>query len=218
MTSTLLSVLRPNIRDFFANAGLLSSLAASLAFAGETAVSLLAAGMPAECAEYASNVTQSEGSFSSVSPVVHGTTCYGAFQFCNSGTLQRYWKGSTSEFLSSPSSQVSAWLKYQHNEWASANKLGMTGMIGQQVCYNGTCAIITQSSILKACQFGCGQGGKLYNLMASGLDCNAQDTKDGAGTSVCSYLISGAGYNVSCITDSNDGVDCTPVAAANRVE
>lgn len=92
MTSVALSTLPspwlPNKRDVFANLGLAFGLAASLAFAGESAVSLLNAGMPAECAEYASNVSQSEGNFSSVSPVVNGTRCYGAFQFCDSGTLQ----------------------------------------------------------------------------------------------------------------------------------
>lgn len=212
-------VLHPKKDDFFANLGLTFALAASLAFAGETAVSMLAAGMPAECAEYAANVSSSEGNFGSVSPVVNGTTCYGAFQFCNSGTLQAYWNGTPSAFLSSPSSQVDAWLRLQKNEWNAAQKLGMTNLIGQQVCYNGTCAIITQSSILKACQFGCqGTSSKLYKLMTSGLNCNAAGTTDGAGTSVCQYLVSGTGYNVSCITDSNDGIDCTPVAAANRVE
>lgn len=211
MSISFLKILHPNFRDIYANIGLATGLLASFAFAGESAASLIGAGMSAECAEYASNVSSSEGNFGSVSPVVNGTQCYGAFQFCDSGTLQRYWSGSASGFLSTPSAQVSAWLKYQQNEWAAANRLGMSGMIGQQVCYDGVCATITQSSILKACQFGCGKGGKLYNLMQSGLDCNASGTKDGAGTSVCKYLISGAGYNVSCITDSNDGIDCLPV-------
>lgn len=208
---TFPEVVAPKKDDFFANLGLVLGLAASLAFAGESSVSLLNAGIPAECAEYAANVSASEGNFNSVSPVVNGTTCYGAFQFCDAGTLQTYWNGSPSEFLASPSSQVSAWLNYQQEEWHNANLFGMTSMIGQQVCYNGTCATISQSSILKACQFGCGKNGKLYNLMAGGLDCSASNTKDGAGTSVCAYLISGAGFNVSCITDSNDGIDCTPV-------
>lgn len=212
MRLTLNRFFYPSMRDLYANTGLTAALFASLAFAGESAVTLMAAGIPAECAEYASNVTQSEGNFKSVSPVVNGTTCYGAFQFCNSGTLQRHWKGSPSDFLGSPSSQVSAWLDYQQDEWAKAKENGMDAMIGQQVCYRGTCTTITQSSILKACQFGCGRGGKLYNLMKSGLDCNASNTKDGAGTSVCKYLVSGAGYNVSCITSTNDGIDCTSVA------
>ena len=210
--------LRPGSRDVCANTGLLLGLIASFAFAGESAVSLIAAGMPADCAEYASNVTQSEGSFGSVSPVVNGTRCYGAFQFCDSGTLQSYWSGSTTDFLANPSAQVAAWQKYENNQWAQASRLGLTSVVGQQVCYNGTCAIISQSSILKACQFGCGKGGKLYNLVQAGLNCNAAGTKDGAGTSVCSYLISGAGYNVSCITNSNDGVDCLPVESGTKNE
>lgn len=214
----ILRWLRPGRRDASANTGLVLGFIASFAFAGESAVSLLAAGMPADCAEYASNVTQSEGRFGSVSPAVNGTRCYGAFQFCDSGTLQSYWSGSTEDFLANPPVQVAAWEKYENNQWAQASRLGLTSAVGQQVCYNGTCAVISQSSILKACQFGCGKGGKLYNLVQSGLDCSAPGTKDGAGTSVCSYLISGAGYNVSCITNSNDGVDCLPVASGTKNE
>lgn len=214
-----LQIFSPKKDDLFANVGLALAFVASFAFAGESAVSMLNAGMPADCAEYASNVSSSEGNFGSISPVVNGVTCYGAFQFCNSGTLQSYWDGSANDFLSSPSSQVSAWLKLQKREWASAQRLGMSNLVGQQVCYNGTCATITQSSILKACQFGCqGKSSKLYKLMASGLDCNAPGTKDGAGTSVCKYLVSGAGFNVSCITNSNDGIDCEPVNAVARSE
>lgn len=212
----IVSRLRPGIRDIYANTGLALGLIASFAFAGQSAVSLIAAGMPADCAEYASNVTASEGNFTSTSPTVNGVRCYGAFQFCDSGTLQSYWPGTKDEFLANPSAQVEAWLKYENDQWAQANRLGLTGMVGQQVCYNGTCAIISQSSILKACQFGCGKGGKLYNLMQAGLDCNARGTKDGAGTSVCSYLISGAGYNVSCITNSNDGIDCLPAGGMKK--
>lgn len=210
-TSTL-SRLRPNRRDVGANIGLVLGFTATLAFAGESAVSLIMAGMPADCAEYASNVTASEGSFDSISPSVNGVRCYGAFQFCDSGTLQAYWSGTREGFLADPSAQVAAWRQYQQDEWSKAGRLGMTSLIGQQVCYKGTCAVISQSSILKACQFGCGKGGKLYNLMQSGLDCSAAGTRDGAGTSVCSYLISGAGYNVACVTNSNDGIDCLPAS------
>ncbi|MBZ5763373.1 MULTISPECIES: acyltransferase [Rhizobium] len=204
---------QPNRQDLLANLGLSLGFAASLAFAGESALSLLNAGMPAGCAEYASNVSHSEGNFNSVSPVVNGTRCYGAFQFCDSGTLQAYWDGSREDFLNNPSAQVAAWERYQRGQWNAAQKNGMTSLIGQQVCYQGTCATISQSSILKACQFGCGTGGKLYNLAKSGLDCSAAGTRDGAGTSVCAYLISGAGYNVGCITNSDDGVDCAPISA-----
>lgn len=212
-------LLLPRRQDIYANLGLSLGLIAMTAFAGESAVAMINAGMPAECAEYAANVSSSEGNFGSTSPVVNGTTCYGAFQFCDSGTLQAYWSGSASEFLASPSSQISAWIKLQKNEWASVQRLGMYGLVGQQVCYQGTCATITQSSILKACQFGCqGTRSKLYQLMQSGLDCNAPGTTDGAGTSVCKYLVSGAGYNVGCITNSNDGVDCSVADKAPGVE
>ncbi|PSH63335.1 acyltransferase [Phyllobacterium brassicacearum] len=200
--------------SFFANFGFFLTLTSSFAFAGESAVSLMNAGMASTCAEYAQNVSKSEGNFSSVSPVVNGVTCYGAFQFCSAkgrtdgGTFGRYYKGTPQQFLDDPSAQINAWLSYQRNEWSAAQQNGMTSALGKEVCYNGTCATITQSSVLKACQFGCGKGGKLDNLVRSGMNCNAPGTADGAGTSVCRYLVSGAGYDVSCITNSSDGTNC----------
>jgi hypothetical protein len=189
-------------------------LFASATLAGETAVSLMNAGMSAECADYAANVSASEGRFNQTSPVVNGVTCYGAFQFCSApgsrtgGTFSRYYKGTPEQFLNDPQAQVAAWMKYQKNEWALAQSRGLDSAIGQRVCYKGECATLTQSSILKACQFGCGKDGKLDNFVKAGFDCNAAGTKDGNGTSVCKYLISGSGFNVSCITNNNDGYDC----------
>ncbi|MCY1740693.1 acyltransferase [Ensifer sp. SL37] len=207
----------PNIKDSCANFGFAVSLVAGFAFAGETAIGLLNAGMPSECAEFASNVTQSEGSFNSISPVVNGIQCYGAFQFCD-GTIEDYWNGSKQDFLANPTAQVAAWRQYEQRQWSAAENNGLTSAIGQEVCYKGTCAIITQSSILKACQFGCGKGGKLDNLVKAGLDCSAPGTSDGAGTSVCRYLVSGAGYNVGCITNSNDGIDCLPAVGTTTTK
>lgn len=196
------------ISSLFANAGFVLAMTSTIALAGESAISLMRAGMPSACAEYAENVSKSEGNFSSVSPAVNGVTCYGAFQFCNSGTFQEFYNGTPQQFLNDPSAQVAAWIPYQQREWAKAQRNGMTTAIGKEVCYNGICAVVTQSSILKACQFGCGKGGKLDNLVKSGMDCSAPGTADGAGTSVCKYLVSGAGYDVSCITKSSDGVNC----------
>ena len=197
------------ISSNFANAGFALAMTSSIAFAGESALSLIGAGMPIACAEYAENVSKSEGNFSSVSPVVNGVTCYGAFQFCNSGTLQQYYSGTPQQFLNDPSAQTVAWVKYQQTQWRYAQRGGLTSAAGKEVCYNGTCATLTQSSILKACQFGCaGSTSKLAKLVAAGIDCNAPGTTDGAGTSVCKYLVSGSGYDVSCITNSSDGVNC----------
>jgi hypothetical protein len=189
-------------------------LFANVALAGETTVSLMNAGMSADCADYAANVSASEGNFGSTSPVVNGYTCYGAFQFCSAknsrtgGTFSQYYKGTPEQFLDDPQAQVAAWMDYQKDEWAKAQRNGLTSAVGQRVCYKGECATLTQSSILKACQFGCGSDGKLANFVKAGFDCNAAGTKDGAGTSVCKYLISGTGYNVACITNNNDGYDC----------
>ena len=156
--------------------------------------SLTAAGIPANCADFAAKVSSSEGNWNSVNP--YG--CLGAFQFCP-GTFQQYYSGSAQSFLASPQAQTAAWTKYEQNSWGQAQSNGLTSLVGQQVCSGGQCATIDQSAILMACQFGCGKGGKLANYAASG-NCNASNVKDGNGVSVCSYLIRGAGYDASCFT------------------
>ncbi len=59
-------------------AGVALCLSAALAFAGESAANLTAAGIPANCADFAAKVSSSEGNWNSVNP--YG--CLGAFQFC----------------------------------------------------------------------------------------------------------------------------------------
>ncbi|SEF01298.1 hypothetical protein SAMN05519104_7741 [Rhizobiales bacterium GAS188] len=188
-------------------------ISGAVAQAGESAASLIAAGMPASCADFAANVSGSEGNFTSTSPTVNGVTCYGAFQFCSApgssvgGTYSQYNPGMTpAQFLADPSAQVSAWQSYETHEWNRASANGLTTGIGQTLCYQGQCAVLTQSSILKACQFGCDSAsqGALAHLVSSGMNCDAPGTRDGAGTSVCKYLISGANQDVSCITNSSD--------------
>lgn len=182
------------------HAGVALSLMATLALAGESVASLVNAGIPANCGKFAAMVSAAEGNF--------GTTnqygCLGAFQFCP-GTFERYYSGSAQSFLNSPEAQVAAWTRYEQNAWSQAQKNGLTGLIGQQVCAGGRCATIDQSAILMACQFGCGLGGKLANYAAGG-DCNARNVKDGNGVSVCTYLVKGAGYDASCFTGQQSPV------------
>lgn len=182
------------IRQALVDAGLLLCFSAAAAFAGQSAASLTAAGIPSSCADFAAKVSSSEGNF--------GTTnqygCLGAFQFCP-GTFERYYSGSAQSFLNSPSAQTVAWTQYEQDSWSQAQKNGLTSLVGQQVCSGGQCTTIDQSAILMACQFGCGSKGKLANYMASG-DCNARNVKDGNGVSVCTYLVRGAGYDASCFT------------------
>ncbi|MGO4283210.1 acyltransferase [Bosea sp. TAB14] len=184
-------------------AGVALCLSSPLVFAGESAASLIAAGIPANCAPFAAKVSAAEGNF--------GTTnqygCLGAFQFCP-GTFERYYTGSAQSFLNDPQAQVAAWTRYQQNSWSQVRKNGMDSLIGQQVCSGGRCATIDQSAILMACQFGCGKGGKLANYAASG-DCNARNVKDGNGVSVCTYLVKGAGYDASCFT-GDPMTSCVP--------
>lgn len=186
------------------NSGFALSLSATCAFAGQSASSLTDAGMPANCAPFAAKVSSSEGNFGSTNQ--YG--CLGAFQFCP-GTFEEYYSGSAQSFLSNPSAQVTAWTNYEQNSWSQAQKNGLTSLVGQQVCSGGQCATIDQSSILMACQFGCGSTGKLANYAASG-NCNAANVKDGNGVSVCSYLIRGVGYDASCFTGQQTVCAQTP--------
>jgi len=153
---------------------------------------LIEAGMPSGLAEFASAVTSSEGDWTSVNQF----GCAGAFQFCPS-TRIRYHAGSLDSFLLSPSAQVSAYQRYMSDEWDLASRNGFTNLVGQQVCWGGSCRTITQSSIIKGCQFGCAYHGALGRYYRTG-DCD--QARDGNGVSVCTYLIHGAGYDVSGIT------------------
>ncbi|MGN6097933.1 MAG: acyltransferase [Bosea sp. (in: a-proteobacteria)] len=195
------------IRRVLFHGGLLLSLSATLALGGESAASLVAAGMPSSCGPFAAKVSASEGNFSSVNQA----GCLGAFQFCP-GTFERYYHGSAENFLRDPQAQVAAWSKYTRDSWSQAERNGLTSLIGQQVCHGGRCATIDQSAILFACQFGCGRGGKLANYAASG-DCSARNVKDGNLVSVCSYMIKGAGYDASCLADQQS-MSCIQTAAS----
>lgn len=184
------------------------------ALAGATAASIGNAGMPANCVPFATKVSASEGNWGTVNP--YG--CLGAFQFCP-GTFERYYSGSASSFLNNPSAQVEAWTRYQQQEWRNAQNAGSTSLIGQQVCYRGQCATVDESAILMACQFGCGNRGKLANFARNGGQCvqgnkpgklngGSSPTNDGNGVCVAQYLIKGAGYDASCFTGKSPS--CTP--------
>lgn len=177
---------------------LTAALVTSVAQAGVSRDELIAAGMNPALADFANNVSASEGNWSTIST----KNCVGAFQFCP-GTLERYTNLSRAEFAANPQAQVTAWKKYLADEWGKAQSNNLTSLIGQEVCYNGKCATVTASSILKACQFGCGKGGKL-DYLAKGGDCNDRKAKDGFMTSVCSYLISGTGIDVADITNMTE--------------
>lgn len=209
--TTLTPTLAPHHAATAAAGALAKRLPLALAFvlllvvavlAGQSAQSLINAGMDPNLATFGAAVSKSEGNFGSVNP--YG--CVGAFQFCP-GTFQNYSNGmSTSQFLASPQAQVQAWTKYEQDQNAIAQKNGLFSEVGQQVCAGGQCATVTDSSILYACQFGCGKGGKLYNL-THGSTCDSANVKDGNGVSVCTYLIKGAGYDVSSVTGHQSSTD-----------
>ncbi len=171
---------------------LLLAMSPSAAMAQVSTAELINAGMPPGLADFASAVSSSEGNWNGVNQ--HG--CAGAFQFCPS-TRIRYHPSSLDSFLANPTAQVSAYRRYMADEWRLATRNGFDSLIGSEVCWSGQCRTITQSSILKACQFGCAYGGDLGIYHRTG-DCDA--ARDGNGVSVCTYLIRGAGYDVSGIT------------------
>lgn len=168
-------------------------------YAGVSVNDLIRAGMPPGFAGFGALVSKHEGNWGSVNQF----GCLGAFQFCP-GTFERFYKGGRDQFLANPSHQVTAWMDYQRTEWAKAQKNGLHNLVGQQVCYKGRCGTITESSVLMACQFGCGANGKLGNLSKNGLNCDARNVKDGNNKSVCDYLIDGAGQDVSAVTGNSD--------------
>ena len=159
-----------------------------------TTSDLISAGMPAGLAEFASAVSSSEGTWTSLNQ--YG--CAGAFQFCPA-TRTRYYSGSVESFLASPSAQVSAYRRYLADEWRLAERNNFTDLIGTNLCWEGVCRTIDASAILKACQFGCAYGGKLGNFHRT-RDCDDRRSRDGNLVSVCTYLLRGAGYDVSDIT------------------
>lgn len=173
---------------------LVMGLTGQQARANVSQADMIAAGMPASLAPFAAAVSASEGNWTSLNRF----GCAGAFQFCPD-TRRQYYSGSVDSFLASPSAQVSAWRRYLADEWRKATANGFDDLIGQQVCYQGRCATLTASSILYACQFGCGARGKLgwYSQLR---DCDDRRTQDGNLVSVCRYLIRGTGYDVSAIT------------------
>ena len=178
--------------------------------AGVTQAELVAAGMPASLAPFAAKVSASEGNWGSVNQY----SCAGAFQFCPA-TRQRYYPGSLDDFLASPAVQVSAYRRYMADEWGLASRNGFDGLIGREVCWEGGCATISASSILMGCQFGCASRGALGRYYQTG-DCDR--ARDGNGVSVCSYLIRGAGLDVSAITGTVDPGPVPPAGGGHCFE
>ncbi|MDO5631622.1 MAG: peptidoglycan DD-metalloendopeptidase family protein [Paracoccus sp. (in: a-proteobacteria)] len=176
-----------------------SSFFPAEALANVSAADLIRHGMPPDLADFAARVSASEGTWTSVNQ--YG--CAGAFQFCPP-TLAEYYSGTRDQFLADPRAQVDAYRRYMDRQWSLATRHGYDSLIGQQVCYGGTCTIITASSILKACQFGCSLNGALWNYYQTG-DCD--QGRDGNGVSVCRYMIDGVGLNVAAVTGAEeDGV------------
>lgn len=176
----------------FGIAILTAATISTTALAGVSTSDLVSAGMPAELSDFAAAVSASEGNWDSVNE--YG--CAGAFQFCPDTRLQ-YDARSLADFLESREAQVSAYRRYMADQWRIATRNGYDELIGRQICYDGRCATITASSIIKACQFGCGSLGALGEFYRS-RDCS--QALDGNGVSVCSYLIRGSAYNVAAIT------------------
>lgn len=172
-----------------------------------TSQQLIDAGMPANCVDFAKAVSSTEGNWNTTKPPTGPNDtkyCYGAFQFCSGrksavgGTFGQYNPGWTpQDFLNSPKQQVTAWTQYERDRWGDIQRSSsMSGLLGQSVCYNGKCATIDESALLKAAQFGTG-GTSPLALYAKDHSCSHGDAYN---TSVCKYMIQGAGKDASCFT------------------
>ena len=99
--------------------------------------------------------------------------------------------------LRSPRLQVRVWTARQQRHWEAVRRLGLTALLGRDVCDAGRCVRLTPSSLLAACRTGCETpGSRLGRFMQSG-DCEQMDAAD---VSVCRDLVWGAGYDVREIT------------------
>lgn len=179
-------------------------VAASVAWAAPASrADLIAAGLPADLADFGVFVSLHEGGnqgFRSINQF----GCVGFSQFCP-GTLQQYYSGTADQFRNDPAGQVQAFLAYQRDSWRTAQRLGVADdLIGRQICYGGECRTITSSSILMACQLGCG---KLQAYIRNGYSCEGSNNAgDGnASDTACRFMFQAAGIDVSGITGMDDG-------------
>ncbi|MER9589875.1 hypothetical protein NKI94_13870 [Mesorhizobium australicum] len=173
--------------------------ASGVAVAGVQIKDLIDAGLDGLCAGFGAAVSKNEGNFTSK----NSYGCAGAFQFCPA-TLVRYFTGTIDAFLTNPKAQVTAWTKYEKDQWGLATTYGLTKLIGTTITYGSKSFVVDRSAILMACQFGCGKFGKLYNYVVKGSDCDSKAVKDGNNVSVCKYLSDGVNKAVSCFTGEGD--------------
>ncbi len=158
-------------------------------------------------AQFGSVVSASEGGWHSVNCF----GCVGFIQWCP-GTFEGAFGYS---YLSNPGKfpdnqkQVNEALKYWRYHWNNGGKNYIGAIAGKEVCTEptkkraSTCVTATQSSILYACGFGClGSKAKINGFIKNGYQCDgAFSARDGSGFCVQNYLVRGAGYDVSFITN-----------------
>ena len=202
--------LMTNIRARELWVSLFATLAPALAFAAVTADQLKQAGINDCQSNWASRLSQGDmegAGFGTVNP--YG--CVGFFQICP-GTEKAVSNLSLDQLQNNPQGQAEAFKNYEALRWKDAQRLGLTSLVGQQVCVdykNGInhCGTVTESSSLAGLQFG---PGKLNNLKNGG-NCDDRASKDGANTSVCEFMLKGAGSDVSCFTGNPDtGANACP--------
>lgn len=186
-------------------------LMVDVAVAGVSCNQLTGAGMDSSLSAFGAAVSASEGNWGSR----NWANCVGAFQFCP-GTFERYYSGSREQFLNDPQGQVRAWTQYMRDQNSQASRNGFFNAVGRQVCDGSRCATVTASSILFACQFGCGNNGKLANFIRNGMQCvpgKPSSTNDGNGVCVAKYLVRGSGYDVSAVTGRQDAASNRPACS-----
>ena len=167
----------------------------SAANAGQSAESLIQAGINKVCAKFAEIVSAAEGNFTTVNQF----GCLGAFQFCP-GTFELYYSGTADQFLHDPVGQVAAWTKFEETQWKLVLKNDLTQLKGKVADLNGKTVTIDESAILMGCSIRLRQRRQAGELYGGWRLQRPRRQGRQRRESVCAYLIKGAGQEVSCFT------------------
>lgn len=174
-------------------------VAASPAAAGVPQSEFIDAGAPASLAPFLERISAAEGGWTAdnVATRRNPPGCVGFFQLCPppNGPFDQYYSGTQEQFKQDRPGQVQAYLRYAGDAWQQVQD-NFGSVLGRTVSYGGKTAVIDESAVIFAMQFG---PGIMRRFVQNDYSCGT-DTADQNGTSVCKYFLMGAGYDVSAIT------------------
>ena len=154
--------------------------------------------------DFKGNLGQSEGGYGSVNGQYLGRYQMGNLALREAGLKDKNnnWLNGMSDakFLGSPQIQDQAYNSWSQKNWGYIKSVNGQSLLGQKLS-DGT--VITQSSLLKAGQFGQERIGAYVN---NGGVCD-KTTSDDNGVCVAEYMRSGSGFDVSNITGMQSDVN-----------